>query len=148
MRVKQSIRSLIKLLTTTEQTIPLKRCDEWKAHLAVPAAEPVAAHGIVGKGTLLTAVGSTPRTLLRIREGLYCMCTEVFSLKIRNGLIRMYSQPESHSHIPLPAPHIRSHTLVGLTTTGKREETCNPSEICRFALIVCHTIKIKPHQEL
>lgn len=41
------------------------------AHLAVSAAEPVAAHGIVGKSALLTAVGSTPCTLLHIRESLF-----------------------------------------------------------------------------
>lgn len=43
------------------------------AHLAVPAAEPVAAHRVVGEGALLTAVGSTPRTLLQVREGLLDM---------------------------------------------------------------------------
>lgn len=44
------------------------RCFE-AAHLAVPAAEPVAAHGIVGKRTLLTAVGATPCTLLMGQRG-------------------------------------------------------------------------------
>lgn len=37
-------------------------------HLAVPAAQPVAAHGIVGKSTLLTAVGSAACTLLPFTE--------------------------------------------------------------------------------
>lgn len=39
-----------------------------KTHLAVPAAQAVAAHGIVGKSTLLTAVGSTACTLLPLTE--------------------------------------------------------------------------------
>ncbi len=33
----------------------------------------------------------------------------------------MYSPLVIHSHIPLPAPHIHSHTLVGLTTEGERK---------------------------
>lgn len=33
-------------------------------HLAVPAAKPVATHGIVGKCTLLAAVSSIPCTFL------------------------------------------------------------------------------------
>lgn len=44
-----------------------------KTHLAVPAAEPVAAHGIVGESTLLTAIGSSLSTLLKTREGLLNM---------------------------------------------------------------------------
>lgn len=40
------------------------------AHLAVPAAQPIAAHGIVGKSTLLTTVCSFPCTFLQVRDGL------------------------------------------------------------------------------
>lgn len=47
----------------------LKCCITSKtAHLAVPAAQPVAAHGIMGKGTLLTAVGSTACTFLPFKK--------------------------------------------------------------------------------
>lgn len=35
--------------------------------LAIPAAQAIAAHGIVGKSALLAAVGSTPCTLLQFR---------------------------------------------------------------------------------
>lgn len=38
-------------------------------HLAVPAAQAVAAHGIVGKSALLTAVGATPSALLQVTKG-------------------------------------------------------------------------------
>lgn len=41
-----------------------------RAHLAVPAAQPVAAHGIVGQSALLTAIGSTLTTLLKARQTL------------------------------------------------------------------------------
>lgn len=36
-------------------------------HLAVPAAQPVAAHSIMGEGTLLTAVGSAACTFLAFK---------------------------------------------------------------------------------
>lgn len=52
----------------TNYTVEMARRIE-AAHLAVPAAEPVAAHGIMGKSALLTAVGSTPRTLLQVKKG-------------------------------------------------------------------------------
>lgn len=41
------------------------------SHLAVLATEAVAAHGIVGKGALLTAVRSLAGTLLWVRDGLH-----------------------------------------------------------------------------
>lgn len=37
-------------------------------HLAVSAAQPVAAHGIVGERALLAAVGSIPRAFLRWKK--------------------------------------------------------------------------------
>ena len=56
--------------------LPNKRGAMYKTsvHLAVSAAEPVAAHGIVGKRTLFTAVGSTPGTLLEDRGGSWNIC--------------------------------------------------------------------------
>lgn len=37
-------------------------------HLAVSAAQPIAAHGIVGKCALLAAVGSVPRAFLGLKK--------------------------------------------------------------------------------
>lgn len=49
------------------------------AHFAVPAAEAVAAHGVVGEGALLTAVCSRPCTLLQVRED-HDLAESVFKL--------------------------------------------------------------------
>lgn len=46
------------------------RFDTCASHLAVPAAEAVAAHGVMGQSALLTAVGSSASALLPVRESL------------------------------------------------------------------------------
>lgn len=62
MQIKQWDQSIVKGLCRLCHII------SETTHLAVPAAQPVAAHCIVGKSTLLTAVGSTACTLLPFTE--------------------------------------------------------------------------------
>lgn len=52
-----------------------------ETHLAVPAAEPIAAHGIVSQRALLTAVGSSLTTFLKARETLQDIETELVELQ-------------------------------------------------------------------
>lgn len=99
-------------------------------HLAAFAAEPVAAHGVVGQRALLAAVAPALRALLpgqRPARRISCPAMPVAPAWLRRADPSPRSPPASHSRTPLPPPRSHCRTPEGpgaARTKGRGSKRC------------------------
>lgn len=99
-------------------------------HLAAFAAEPIAAHGVVGQRALLAAVAPALRTLLlgqRPARCVSCPAMPVAPAWLWRADPGPRSPPASRSRTPLPPPRSHCHTPEGpgaARTEGRGSKRC------------------------